>query len=63
MGNKITEINETNLNPGYKTTPIYWDGTNSSGSKLPLGMYIYRVQIITPDGKKTNKSSKLMIFK
>lgn len=63
MGNKVTELYSKNSNPGYKTNPIYWDGTSSNGAKLPNGIYIYRVEISTPDGKKSYKSSKLMIFK
>ena len=63
MGNKVTELNQKNSNGGYAITPIVWNGTNSAGAKLPKGVYIYRTEITATDGRKTYKSSKLMIFK
>ncbi len=63
MGNKVRDIYSSNINNGYTIAPISWDGTNNVGAKLPRGMYIYRAEISTADGRKTTKSSKLMIFK
>ncbi len=62
MGSKVAVLNQKNSNLGYAITPIQWDGTNSGGAKLPKGVYIYRTEITATDGKKTHKSSKLMIF-
>lgn len=63
MGNKVTELTENNLNNGFAITPIKWNGTNAVGAKLPEGIYIYRTEITATDGRKTYKSSKLMIFR
>ncbi len=62
MGNKVAELNQKNSSSGYAITPIQWDGTNSVGAKLPKGVYVYRTEITATDGRKTHKSSKLMIF-
>lgn len=62
MGNIITELNQNNSTSGYAIEPIHWDGTNSVGAKLPKGVYVYRTEITATDGRKTHKSSKLMIF-
>lgn len=62
MGNMVTEINQDNIMSGHIIDPIYWDATNSSGSKLPKGVYIYHTEITATDGRKTYKSSKLIII-
>lgn len=41
-GNLVKTLVNGNLDAGQKT-PILWDGTNNSGSKVQSGMYIYRL--------------------
>lgn len=62
MGSLVAIINQSELSSGYAINPIYWDGTNSAGAKLPKGVYIYRTEITAVDGNKAHESSKLMIF-
>ncbi len=62
MGTKVAAIHKKNVVGGYKTEPISWNGTSLAGAKLSKGIYIYRASIVTIDGQKTTKSSKLMIF-
>lgn len=63
MGNKVDEIKTVNNNNGFKITPINWNGTNSSGSLLSNGLYIYRVTVNNGSGLQTTVSSKLMILR
>lgn len=62
MGNKVAQLKQNNIQGGYKTAPIPWNGTCLNGAKLSRGVYIYKATLLTADGQKTSKSSKLMIF-
>ena len=46
---------------GYRTQPIYWDGRNESGNFNRQGLYLYRIRVVSSDGKSMEKSGKLII--
>lgn len=49
-------------NAGFRSEPIQWDGLDDFGDKLARGVYIYRLQVMTPDGKSAEKIEKLVIL-
>ncbi len=63
MGKLVNMIKQSDSNGSFNITPIHWDGTGNNGHKLEQGVYIYNTEILTVDGKKSSKSSKLMIFR
>lgn len=46
----------------FRSKPIPWDGKDDYGDPLARGVYIYRLQIETPDGKKAEKLEKLVLL-
>jgi len=53
---------ETSIYPtGYRSEPIYWDGSADSGYPLSKGMYIYRIQVKNEAGQSDGKTGKLII--
>lgn len=63
MGKAMATIEQTDNNGSFNISPIYWDATTNNGKKLDRGLYIYKVEITTVDGRKTSKSSKMIIFR
>jgi hypothetical protein len=63
MGKHVATLKQKQNNSGFEISPVYWNGTNHYGYKLDKGVYIYRVELTAADGRKTSKSSKLMIFR
>ena len=41
---------------------VEWDGRDEYGDKLGRGGYLYRLAVISPDGKKKEKLEKLVIL-
>ncbi len=48
---------------GSRSNEIMWDGTGDNGSKLPSGMYVYRMIINTDKGNKATAYQKLVIIR
>ncbi len=48
---------------GFRSEGIAWDGTDRFGDPLGKGVYVYEMQVKTPDGKKANKFEKLVLLK
>lgn len=46
---------------GSRTNEIVWDGTDNQGSRLPSGMYVYRLIITTDKGFRSTAYQKLVI--
>ncbi len=63
MGKLVTVIKQKDNNGSFNITPIKWDGTGNNGQKLDQGIYIYNTEIVSVGGKKSAKSSKLIIFR
>jgi methionine-rich copper-binding protein CopC len=50
MGRIITTLADGDYQPGaYQVT---WNGTNTNGNRVPAGVYLYRMEIITATGKQ-----------
>lgn len=63
MGKTVAIIKQKQHSNSFEITPIRWNGRDNKGFLLPNGMYIYHIEMETENGKKANKSSKLMIFR
>ncbi|MCB9167452.1 MAG: type IX secretion system sortase PorU [Flavobacteriales bacterium] len=48
---------------GFRTEPMAWDGRDDFGDKLGRGVYVYRVDVATTDGRKADKLEKLVILR
>ena len=47
---------------GFRSDPITWDGRDDFGDKLARGVYVYRLNVITPEGEKAEQLEKLVIL-
>jgi hypothetical protein len=56
-------VNEFEDNPyrDLKYLSLDWDLRTSSGSRIPSGIYIYRIEVRTPEGDYVGKSQKLIV--
>lgn len=64
VSGKIVKTIETTVNTnGFRSNPIRWDGLDDYGDKIGRGVYLYRIKVKTPDGKKAEKIEKLVILK
>jgi len=55
---------QKNITPeGYKSTPIYWDGTTDGGGKIGRGFYVYRTIVKNPEGATAYDDSKLVYIR
>lgn len=61
-GKLVKTILETVNSVGFRSEGINWDGRDDFGDKLAKGVYVYRLSIETPDGKKAEKIEKLVIL-
>ncbi|MDQ3100235.1 MAG: type IX secretion system sortase PorU, partial [Bacteroidota bacterium] len=48
---------------GYRSDPLPWDGRDEQGDKLGRGVYVYRLNVATPEGEKAEKFEKLVILR
>ncbi len=48
---------------GYRSEPLPWDGRDEHGDKLGRGVYVYRLNVTTPEGEKADKFEKLVILR
>lgn len=63
-GKQIKAISTTiNTNGNLKTSPINWDGKDEFGGQIGRGVYLYQIEVRTPDGKTATKLEKLVILK
>ncbi len=46
-----------------RTTELTWDGTDNNGSRLPSGVYVYRMTVSTDKGFTTTAYQKLVIVR
>ena len=48
---------------GFRGEPMAWDGRDDFGDKLGRGVYVYRLQVASPEGEKAEKFEKLVILR
>jgi hypothetical protein len=61
-GKVAKTIIQSQSNTGFRSDPIHWNGLDDFGDKLARGVYIYKLQVMTPDGKSAEKIEKLVIL-
>ena len=60
-GMPVWRTQKTGISDMFKTFPITWDLTTSSGAQVPGGVYIYRATISTDNTHIATKSQKLLV--
>lgn len=61
-GKLVKTIRRTIFSVGNRSSEVEWDGRDEYGSKIGRGVYIYRLQVRTADGKTAHKLEKLYIL-
>ncbi len=61
-GKVVKTIKQTINDAGNRSCEIEWNGRDEFGDKLGRGVYLYRLTVITPEGKKKEKIEKLVIL-
>ncbi len=63
QGQLVNTIKERVHGGGYRSEPIHWDGLSNDGRPLRNGIYLYRLTMETPEGRRSMQSEKLIIFR
>jgi flagellar hook assembly protein FlgD len=58
----VKTIKQTINDAGNRSSEVEWDGRDDFGDKVGRGVYLYRLSVITPEGKKKEKIEKLVIL-
>jgi hypothetical protein len=61
-GKVVKTIKQTINDAGNRSSEVNWDGRDDFGAKLGRGVYLYRLTVISPEGRKKEKVEKLVIF-
>jgi hypothetical protein len=61
-GRLIKQIEKTINSPGNRSNELSWDGKDDYGDKVGKGIYLYKLGVSQPGGKKKEKIEKLVIF-
>jgi len=62
-GRQVTVLKQ-DLNPdGFSTEPLEWDLKDGSGTRIPPGLYPFRVQIVNETGLSAESYSKLAVIR
>ncbi|MFT5183134.1 MAG: hypothetical protein ACI84C_000258 [Flavobacteriales bacterium] len=61
-GKIVKTIHNTIESNGFRSDGVVWDGKDDFGDKIGRGVYVYRVQVKTPDGQKAEEFEKLVIL-
>jgi hypothetical protein len=61
-GKVVKSILQTQQTTGFRSNPIPWNGRDEYGDRLARGIYIYKLQVVTPDGKSVEKIEKMAIL-
>ncbi len=62
-GNLVKTINERINSSGYRVNGIEWNGRDDFGDELARGVYVYKVEVTTPEGLNTEEFQKLVLLK
>lgn len=62
-GAVVHEIKRSFTPSGSRSSDITWDGTDKNGSRLPSGVYAYRLTITSEKGFKSSAYQKLVIVR
>jgi len=61
-GKVVKTIKQTINDAGNRSCEVEWDGRDEFGDRLGRGVYLYRLTVISIDGKKKEKLEKLVIL-
>jgi hypothetical protein len=62
MSGELVRVFDRQLNsPGYRISPLEWDGRTSGGARMGGGIYIYVATLSTSEGETASESGKLII--
>ena len=62
-GQLVRIIEQTTAQTGSVSSPIRWDGKGEYGSKVPSGIYIFKLIVRTSNGLYTQTSGKMILQK
>ena len=62
-GKLVKTMQQTINNSGNRSSDLEWDGKDEWGEKMGKGIYIYRLQVAAPNGKKASQLQKLLLFR
>jgi hypothetical protein len=64
IGGKLVKTIQNEVRQsGFRSEPIPWDGLDDFGDQLAKGVYVYKVEVANPEGKRAEKFEKLVILK
>jgi len=61
-GKVFKTIKQTINDAGNRSCEVEWDGRDDYGDKIGRGVYLYRITVTAPDGKKRERIERLVIF-
>ena len=61
-GNVVWEGERNETPPGYRVDGWHWDGASSSGSPLQAGVYLYRLEVRTPESRGAAQTGRLVLL-
>jgi hypothetical protein len=59
----VKNIEQTFTPTGSRSNEIVWDGTGNDGTKVPSGIYVYRLMITTENGYRSTAYQKMVIVR
>jgi hypothetical protein len=62
-GKLIKTIDRIVSADGFRSEPVSWNGTDDFGDPIGRGVYVYMVEVSTPDGKTAEAFEKLVILR
>lgn len=61
-GNTVWEGERTETPTGYRSDGWHWDGKTPKGSPIGAGIYLYRLDLVTPEGRQASKTGRLVLL-
>ncbi len=61
MGRKVWTTTQSGQSNMFTSFPVTWDLTDTGGSRVPRGIYIYRATVSTDGVREATKSKKLAV--
>lgn len=59
----VVWVGERTMTPsGYRVDGWHWDGGSSQGSPLDAGVYLYRLDVATPEGRRAARTGRLVLL-
>jgi hypothetical protein len=62
-GKLVKTFDRMVMTEGYRSEPIEWDGLDDFGDPIARGVYVYKLDVRTPEGKQAEAFEKLVILR